>query len=474
MYIRKKYRELLNLADNEFIIPTTFQKFIMEREKLHNLIIKGKRGICWCTCCGHNFVSQTKVNCLIKCPNCKQKLLVKTDRLRSYIFKDNLQLLDKIQDTFVLRTFELYSYYSNNNISHNITEFMRTFIENNSAIDFVSDQVCNHMGYMYVSHFRPRKSWRGRNYRWAYRDIRGMVCPYGLKRILSKTDLKYSQLDTFVSKERDYINFVDYFTRLAHYPSFELLVKMKLFNLAKSADKYRSGKNFQEVFGVPKTFYTFIKKHNLFYEQLEVLRLIKKEDIKLINKLLRFNNLEELSRYVDLEEAYYKVLKVKRNNEYDYLDYLKACVELQYPMKDKKVLYPKDLKFEHDRVTNLVEVIKNEANDKLIKQRLKILNQNIYQDGKYIIFPAPSIESLIEESNQLEHCVKTYSQRYALAETDIYFLRNINDKDKPLVTIEVQHNNIVQARIKHNDNPSKEQQKFLDLWQAKILHRIVG
>ena len=210
------------------------------------------------------------------------------------------------------------------------------------------------------------------------------------------------------------------------------------------------------------------------YEQLEVLRLIRKEDIKLINKLLRFNNLEELSRYVDLEEAYYKVLKVKRNNEYDYLDYLKACVELQYPMNDKKVLYPKDLKFEHDRVTNLIEVVKNEANDRLIKQRLRTLNQNIYQNDKYIIFPAPSIESLIEESKELEHCVKTYSQRYALAETDIYFLRNINDKDKPLVTIEVQHNNIVQARIKHNDNPSKEQQKFLDLWQTKILHRIVG
>ncbi len=60
----------------------------------------------------------------IKCPNCKQTLLVKTNRLQQCEFKDNLQLLDKVEDTFILRTFELYFTYNRFYTTHKITEFV--------------------------------------------------------------------------------------------------------------------------------------------------------------------------------------------------------------------------------------------------------------------------------------------------------------------------------------------------------------
>lgn len=474
MYVKKKYRRLLDLTDEQFTIPSSFQRFIDEKEDLHNLVIKSKGGKCWCTCCHHSFVSQTKVNGFIKCPNCKNKLLVKSDRLHRYTFKDCLQLLDKIEDKFVLRSFELYSTYYNNEVEHKITEFLRTIIDKNEAFDFVSDQVHNHMGYMYVAHYQTRTSWRGRNFRWAYRDIVGMVCPYNIKSLLKDTELRYSQLDKFILKKNDYLDFIKYFTSIACRPSFEFLVKMKLYNLAMDADEFRTGKNFEEIFGVSKSFYPFIKKHNLSYEQLKVLRLLQKEDIKLINKLLHISNLEELSRYVDLEQAYYKVLRIKRNREYDYLDYLRACVQLGYDMKDKKILYPTNLQDAHDKATNLVVIVKNEANDRLIKERLKELSKNTYQNDKYIVYAADSVESLLKESKELSHCVKTYIERYALAETSIYFMREINNKDKPLVTIEVKNNEILQARAKCNADPNEEQLKFLDLWKTKILNNAVA
>ena len=470
MYIRKKYRRLLDLADKRFTIPPTFQRFIEKQKLCHNLVIKSKGNNCWCTCCNHKFMAQAKVNCKIKCPNCKQRLLVKTDRLQRYEFKDNLQLLDKVEDVFILRTFELYSCYNNNQVSNYITEFMRTIIEDNEVSDFVTNQVCNHMGYMYIAHGMPFTHWRGRNFRWAYRDVYGMVCPYNLKSLLKNTELKYSQLDKFVDK-MGYIDFVSYFRNIARYPIFELLIKMKLFNLAAEANKFKDGNSFQEVLGVSKTYYPFIKKHNLNYEQLEVLQLLQKEDIKLINKLVRFHNLKELSRYVNLEDAYYHVLKDKYNREYEYLDYLRMCVQLGYPLKDKKILFPKDLEKEHDRLVDLIEVIKNEANDRLIKERLKELNKNIYQNKKFIIYPAPSVDSLVNESRQQNNCVKTYCSRYALAETDIYFMRNIDAKDKSLVTVEVQDNEILQAKIKYNGDPTKEQLKFLDRWKNNVLNK---
>ena len=460
------------MADKQFTIPSSFQRFIKEKERLHNLVIKSKGNQCWCTCCHHNFVAQTKVNNVIKCPNCKVKSLVKTDRLQRYEFKDNLQLLDKIDnEVYILRTFELFSYYNNNSVKHYITEFMRTIFDGNEAIDFVGTNTNNRFGYIYVSHYVTKVQWKGRNRRWAYRDVIGMVCPYNIKSLLKNTDLKYSQLDKFIARNNDYIDFVEYFTKKAHYPSFEMLVKMKLYRLARDANKFYKGKNFQEIFGVSKSYYPFIKKHNLDYEQLEVLRLLQKEDIRLINKLKEFRYLEELSNYVDLEQAYHKVLKRNKHLESDYNDYLNACIELGYDMNDKQILYPDNLRNAHDKVMDLVEIVKNEENDRLIKERLELLNKNIYQDENYIVYPAPSVESLIQESKQLNHCVKTYSRRYAIAETDIYFLREINNKDKSLVTIEVKNNDIVQARIKCNDSPNQKQQKFIQNWKVKVLNK---
>lgn len=471
MYIKKKYRRLLDLSDKQFTVASYFQKFIDEKSKLHNLIIKSKDNQCWCTCCNHNFISQAKINCMIKCPNCKQYLLIKTDRLKYYVFKDCLQLLDKIEDTFILRSFELYSSYNNGVIRHTMTEFMRTIIDGNEAVDFVTNQTHNHFGCIYVSHYATKVQWKGRNKRWAYRDVIGMVCPYNIKSLLKSTNLKYSQLDKFVARKNDYIDFIEYFTKKAHCPSFEYLVKMKLFHLARDADRFNRGNNFQEVLGISKSFYPFMRKHDITYKQLEVLRLLQKEDIKLINKLLHISNLEQLSRYVDLEQAYYKVLRIKGNREYEYLDYLRACVQLGYDMKDKNILYPTNLQEAHDKANDLVVVVKNEANDRLIKERLKELSKNSYQNEKYVIYPAPSVESLLKESKELSHCVKTYIERYALAETSIYLMREVNNKDKSLITIEVKNNEILQARAKCNADPNMEQQKFLDLWQTKILNK---
>lgn len=474
MYIKKKYRRLLELGDKQFTISSSFQRFINEKTKLHNLVIKSKGNQCWCTCCHHNFVAQTKVNCMIKCPNCRQYLLVKSDRLQYHVFKDYLQLLDKVEDTFILRTFELYSSYNNNEVKHNITEFMRTIIDGNEAVDFVTNQTHNHFGYIYVSHYVTKVQWKGRNRRWAYRDVIGMVCPYNLKSLLKDTNLKYSQLDKFVARKNDYIDFIEYFTKKAHYPSFEYLVKMKLFHLARDADKFNRGNNFQEVFGISKAFYPFMRKHDITYKQLEVLKLLQKEDIKLINKLLHITNLEQISRYVDLEQAYYKVLRIKGNREYEYLDYLRACVQLGYDMKDKKILYPTNLQEAHDKATNLVVIVKNEANDRLIKERFKELSKNTYQNDKYIVYAADSVESLLKESKELSHCVKTYIERYALAETSIYLMREINNQDKPLITIEVKNNKILQARAKCNADPTEEQQMFLDLWKSQVLNKAIA
>lgn len=467
-YVKKEFRQILYLADKNFTIPNCFYKYISKKEKSHNLIIKSKGNNCFCTNCQHKFINKNKINNYIKCPSCKQKLLIKSDRLQRYEFKDYLQLLDKVDNTFVLRTFELYSSYNNFSTSHIVTEFMRTIIKDNRGYDFVTNQVHNNMGYMYIAHYQKFENWRARNYRWSYRDIIGMICPYNLKKLLKDTELKYSQLDKFVAKV-DYIDFIHYFNNIAKYKSFEMLVKLKLYNLAKDANQFVIGKTFKEIFGVPKTFYPFMKRYNLDLKELTVLRTLQKENISLIRKLKDYHNLADLARYVDLEVAYKKVLLKPGNYEHEYLDYLEACATLKYDMHDKKVLYPVNLEQEHNKVMKLLEIVYNEKSNELIKKRVTDLNKFIYKDKKYIVFPASSVESLIDESEQQHNCVKTYCKRYALGKCDIYYMRELSNIDKSLVTIEVRNQEVVQSRIIGNKFPTKEQQDFINKWQKKIL-----
>ena len=58
---------------------------------------------------------------------------------------------------------------------------------------------------------------------------------------------------------------------------------------------------------------------------------------------------------------------------------------------------------------------------------------------------------------------------YAKGKKDIYFMRLASNQNKSLVTIEVKDNKIVQKRIKNNDTPTSEQNRFLNLWENKIL-----
>ena len=60
-WLNEEYRNLLEKADRRFTIPSSFKKFINEKELKHNLIIKSKGNNCYCTNCTHNFISKKKL-----------------------------------------------------------------------------------------------------------------------------------------------------------------------------------------------------------------------------------------------------------------------------------------------------------------------------------------------------------------------------------------------------------------------------
>lgn len=263
------------------------------------------------------------------------------------------------------------------------------------------------------------------------------------------------------------------------YREFEYLIKMKLYQLAfTSVNYFKYEKNFEKIFGVSKTLYPFMIRNDISYYELCALRLYPHEDIDVIkfisSDLYTFEcilkitsiNLKKLKEYFDNNKLAYGYI-------YEYYDYLSYASFLGLNLKDNKVLFPLDLMLEHDKLYLQMTILKNPDIENKIFETAKLLSLNTYEDDDYIIYPADSVESLIEESEMQANCVKTYGEYIAKNICQIYFLRKKNDVNKSFVTIEVKDNKVVQARIKYNELPPEEVNKVIRKWEKgfKVIYK---
>ena len=256
-----------------------------------------------------------------------------------------------------------------------------------------------------------------------------------------------------------------------HYREFEYLIKYKLYSLAFEAPHLLKGKNFKERFGVDKEYLKYMQVTNIDYYELLGLRLSKYRN-KVLNGFLGFeyNTSIELLKIISPNmEEFAKYLEKFQFGISEYYDYIRMAKEMGYDLCDKKVLYPEDFIGEHDKLYLQYEVLNNPNLVDKIKSLSNALSFNIYEDEKYIIFPADTIDAMIDEGSQQHNCLRTYISSYSDNECQIYFMREKNVKDKSFVTIEVRNNKIVQARVKFNKEPTDEIMNILRKWERTLL-----
>ena len=126
----------------------------------------------------------------------------------------------------------------------------------------------------------------------------------------------------------------------------------------------------------------------------------------------------------------------------------------------------------HDKYEKQIEQIKEQETMKNIEKRANELAKYIFKNKDFVIFPANSINAMIDESRQQNNCVRTYTEKYSKGECDIYFMRRVDRPSISLVTVEVKNNKIVQKRTKNNAITNKKQNEFLNMWQKKVLERV--
>lgn len=467
-YLKKEYRKIAEKMDKELRLPRDWSRFVKKEATKDGLIIKTK-GICTCSNCKNQFKSKKRINEKEKCPKCKNEYLIKRNNYMWHSFKPRrLILMNKMEDSWVIRLFEVHSWYANGKIGHTgAIEFGRIVLS--KGLHFVNNRLyCCSYGNEKVRTYEEIKKWR--LYRNGYDKLNseGKMYYNNLKELFKDTEYKYSQLWNLAKKENiDITYYLD-----NNLPSTELLIKMKLYKLALCPKTFNKQGNFEERFGIGKEYYEFMKKYNIDIDELYVLNLYKKKDIEKIRylKMYKIEHLKKIAKYMAMDKF---IEFAKSKNEFDmqiYIDYIGFLEDLQIDPKNKKYLFPEDINKEHDKFEKQVEIKKDGIVKRKIGERYKELQKNIFSNNKYFIVPAKSVNELEDESKQQNNCVRIYAERYSKGNCDIYFMREKDKPEKSLVTVEVQRNKVVQSRIKNNKDINKIQKNFLDKWEDKVLN----
>lgn len=168
-------------------------------------------------------------------------------------------------------------------------------------------------------------------------------------------------------------------------------------------------------------------------------------------------------------------------NEAMYLsDYLDMCEK--YGLKAEK--YPSQLRRMHDIVAKNISSL--EHNSKELEDEFKkavdlyrcvekeiSINLNL-DDGSKItkeyVFIVPScIKDIIEEGNDLHHCVGSYTDKIINKSSRVVFMRLKDNIKESLVTIDIDnHFNLIEAKKAFNEDIDDEQRKALNKWLKEI------
>lgn len=189
-------------------------------------------------------------------------------------------------------------------------------------------------------------------------------------------------------------------------------------------------------------------------------------DIRVFREIIDRHNLDTITfiNYIFDELPYQGVSKFDRYILNDYNDYLNISKNIYGKIKDK---YPKYLKTQHNIVSNLYNIHK-----KLIDEKKFILVTNEYtkyeyKNNEYSIISPNSTQEVVNEGLSLHHCVSTYIPKIIENESIILFMRENDNIDDSLLTIEIKNNTINQVRGLCQRRPNKKETEFLLKWAKK-------
>lgn len=174
------------------------------------------------------------------------------------------------------------------------------------------------------------------------------------------------------------------------------------------------------------------------------------------------HDLKALMRYI------IKIHKEEKLSVYEtinsYVDYLNMCSQMN--LKPKK--YPNNLMLVHDVMAKDFKIVQDEKSRELFNKTYKELNDDYtHIDMNHIYLQPLTIQALVEEGNQLHHCIASYGKKVIENESLIYFMRKSYEPDVPYITVEIVNKTVVEARGSFNRIPNRKELNYIKSW-AKL------
>lgn len=425
----------------------------------------------YCTKCKKwHFLESKKINHLnsgdfITCESCKTRLKIiyrnnKINDLRDYfaICESNRR------NELIVRLFFYKKSYDKKygQFNEEIYEVERINIDHRIAMK--NNSYCV-MGCYYINHGPTRKGWmRDRTaYYKEYRYNNIFSTKNEIKKIIKNNELfKYTCLDLTL---KDGIDIMGYLKNITRYPKIELLMKAGCTRIVKDiCDVAYTGSSYI-LNRLNKKEINMLKKYNMTYKELLVFKKTQIEDYSIIKKgaIINYHN----ANLKHNDKKLIKYLYENKVNIRDYEDYKRWIEELGMDLKNNRVVYPNNFKKAHDSAMKEVVINKNKIINKGIAEYALILEKLEYRKGDFIIIPAHDQQELINESKELNHCVRTYAEKVSKKETAIFFIRKKDNQEVPFVTLELKNKKVVQCRAKNNSKPNDEVVGFVDAWCKK-------
>ena len=282
-------------------------------------------------------------------------------------------------------------------------------------------------------------------------------------------EFKYCMIDKL-----RYFDDLEYLRIYRQYPEAEYFLKAGLYELATK-------KKLLKQAHINKAFRKWIfrnreKLANGYYYVSSILESYKNgtdiDEIQYMqqkkNELYHYYNFEEIKDKIDDVEKFIKYIDKQDISFYSYVDYIRACEALEIDLSKEKNKYPRDFKRWHDIRTDEYATLRAQQDKKKKKQFVesfkKVANKYslLEKEGKenYVVIIAKSPKDLIREGKKLHHCVGSmnYDQKFVREESLIFFIRNKEDINKPLVTLEysLDSHKILQCYADKDSKPSDE------------------
>ena len=485
-------------------------QYIFYKYQRNRALVPGR-----CSACGQTVeVAAPKHNLSGVCPSCGASIRFKSMGRQKRIWdRTSAQIIQRLSEQeLVIRVFKAHRYFYDGEEDCSIHESARLFVNWDDAKSCQEERFYNSYDGNLLTPWkrgnRPRFSYWQENFD---ADLCAHLYTRNLPRVLAGSPWEYCQIAPFYLSDRTELEVIPYLAEYLRHPFVEYLIKLKLFSLAAHVIYHNdvcsythgeehidyNGKKFQSILKVGLEYLPLLQKLNVSYMQLGLIQGMLRCGLQPDEELLDWCGRHKISRLRDLlvplsyttphkmmryiAEQYEKNKRPAHrfygdgytdyaNTLVQYRDYLCMCEGLEYDLKNSFVLFPRDLKDAHDKVASLSDPEKAAIYERQIQQAYPLLEKlyRFERDGWTIMAPKTSKE-ITEEGHRLHHCVGGYVKRVAMKECIILFLRRTQKLDKPVGTIEVIDNAIVQARGYDNGDLPADAKKFLTKWEAKIL-----